>query len=403
MTELSRRNLLTATAAGGLLAASQAKALTGDPLSGTLATSDPGPHNPALMQQNQFAFTPEKTDHGNLGTLKYSFSEARNRRTNAGWAREVTVRNFPISKSMAGVNMRLEKGAVRELHWHLPSEWAYMNHGSARITAVDPHGAKFVADVKEGDLWFFPTGVPHSIQGLGDDGCEFILVFNDGNFSEDSTFLITDWFEHTSKEALAKNFGVQASTFDQIPQKELYIFKAPMPGSLASDLEQSSQPAVPNPYNFSLMDVKPIKTAGGTVRIADVNNFKASNTMCAALVEVEPGGMREMHWHPMSDEWQYYISGTARMTIFASEGRANTVDFNPSDVGYVPRTMGHFIENTGKDTLRFLEVFTTGQYSDVSLKNWMANTPHELVAAHLNLDENMLKALAQTKTPVVPG
>lgn len=392
MVTSSRRTLLAAAGATGLLAATRAEA----------AVSDAGPQDPTITALNPSMFTPPRTDHGNLGSLKYSFSAAHNRRTDAGWAREVTVRQFPMAKAIAGVNMRLAKGAVRELHWHKPAEWAFMLYGTARITAVDQDGRKFVADVRDGDLWFFPGGIPHSIQGLAPDGCEFLLAFDDGNFSEDSTFLITDWMAHTPREVLAKNFGLDTAAFDKLPPKELYIFNAPLPGSLADDLAQSRQPDVPESYAFRLMEQTPIRTRGGTVRIADRNNFKASQTMSAALVEVQPGGMRELHWHPLSDEWQYYISGTARMTVFASEGHANTVDFRPSDVGYVPRAMGHYIENVGRDTLRFLEIFANGQYSDVSLQNWVANTPHELVAAHIGIDATTLAGLSQTKAPVVP-
>ena len=145
---------------------------------------------------------------------------------------------------------------------------------------------------------------------------------------------------------------------------------------------------MPEPYNFALMDQPPIRTRGGTVRIVDSRNFKAAKTIAAALVELEPGGLRELHWHPNADEWQYYISGKGRMTVFAAEGQANTADFSAGDVGYVPRSFGHYIENTGGDILRFLELFASDHYADVSLTNWMANTPAELVADHLNLDES---------------
>ena len=182
--------------------------------------------------------------------------------------------------------MRLDAGGVRELHWHLPAEWAYMLYGTARITAVDESNRKFAADVKEGDLWFFPSGIPHSIQGLAPDGCEFLLAFDDGAFSEDSTFLITDWMAHAPKDVLAKNFGTTTDRFDQIPQKELYIFNARVPPPLADDEKQSHQPSVPEPFNFALLDQPPIRTKGGTVRIADSANFKASRSIAAALVEV---------------------------------------------------------------------------------------------------------------------
>jgi oxalate decarboxylase family bicupin protein len=94
----------------------------------------------------------------------------------------VTVEDFPISKDIAGVNMRLTAGGIRELHWHNAAEWALMLTGAARITAIDNDGKSFVKDVRPRDLWFFPTGTPHSIQGLAPDGCEFLLVFGDGKF-----------------------------------------------------------------------------------------------------------------------------------------------------------------------------------------------------------------------------
>jgi oxalate decarboxylase len=144
-----------------------------------------------------------------------------------GWTRQVTVRELPISKKMAGVQMRLIKGGVRELHWHVGAEWALMLYGTARITAVDQHGRGHVSDVKEGDLWLFPGGIPHSIQGFGPDGCRFLLVFDDGNFNEFGTFLLTDWVAHTPPEVLAKNFDVPESTFANVPKKELFIFERP--------------------------------------------------------------------------------------------------------------------------------------------------------------------------------
>jgi oxalate decarboxylase len=139
---------------------------------------------------------------------------------------------------MAGVEMRLISGGVRELHWHLSSEWAYMTAGSARITAVDQNGRAFVEDVNEGDLWLFPGGVPHSIQGLGENGCQFILVFDDGNFNEFETFLLTDFMHHTPSEVLAKNFGVSESTFSNVPSREKFVFASDLPRPLAEERRQ---------------------------------------------------------------------------------------------------------------------------------------------------------------------
>src|ERR1700733_3914680 len=75
---------------------------------------------------------------------------------------------------------------------------------------VYPDGAMFLDDVAAGDLWLFPAGAPHSIQALGDDGCEFLLVFNQGDFSEESTLLLSDWLKHTPPEILQHDFGGRA-------------------------------------------------------------------------------------------------------------------------------------------------------------------------------------------------
>lgn len=227
--------------------------------------------------------------------------------------------------------------------------------GHARITAVDQNGRNFIADVGPGDLWFFPAGIPHSIQGL-EDGREFLLVFDDGTFSEFDTFTITDWFAHTPKDVLAANFGVSESAFARIPDKQRYIFQTKVPGPLESQKVPDPYGTVPKSFAYRLLKQKPIVTPGGTVRIVDSSNFPISKTP-PPLVEIKPGGMREMHWHPNNDEWQYYLTGTGRMTVFAANGTARTFNYRAGDVGYVPFAMGHYIQNTGTDSLWFLEIF----------------------------------------------
>ena len=297
--------------------------------------------------------------------------------------------------------MRLEPGGVRELHWHKEAEWSFMLAGKARITAVDNDGHNFVADVEAGDLWYFPSGIPHSIQGLEPEGAEFVLAFPNGSFSEDSTFSITDMFAHMPKDALAKNFGTNRTAFDHIPKEERFIFKAPLPPALQADTVGSAQGHVPLNMKFRLLAETPVRAPGGTVRIADMRNFVISSDIAAALVEVEPGHIREIHWHPNADEWQFYIAGKARMTVFGAQTNSRTFDFQAGDVGTVPKAMAHFVENTGNETLRFLELFKAPRFVDVSLAQWMALTPHELVEAHLNLNRDLIDALSTDKRPIV--
>jgi oxalate decarboxylase len=407
MSLISRRNMITTTAGGLLTATTAARAQTGEdipqPRRPGHGGNDPGPRNLMRDRQNPDILVPPSTDHGTLPNLRFSFSDSHVRQETGGWTRQVTTRELGISKNIAGVNMRLNAGGVRELHWHKAAEWAYMLHGSARITAIDAEGRNFIDDVGVGDLWYFASGVPHSIQGLNPDGAEFLLVFDDGDFDEDNTFLISDWFKHTPNDVLAKNFAVSATFFGHTPDpSERYIFPAPVPGSLDSDKIPGAT-VVPQRLSHRMLAQQPIKTKSGTVRITDSSVFPASKNIAAALVEVEPGGMREMHWHPNTDEWQYFIEGQARMGVFAAAGQARTFDFTAGDVGYVPFAMGHYIENTGNTRLRFLEMFKSSYYADVSLNQWIALTPPELVEAHLNLDRQVMAALRKEKVPVVPA
>lgn len=364
---------------------------------------DTGPRDIMRDMENPDMLVPPITDAGLMPNLKFSFSDTSMTLNHGGWSREITVRDLPIATTLAGVNMSLTPGGVRELHWHQQAEWSYMLLGRARITAIDQNGRNFIADVGPGDLWYFPPGLPHSIQGL--EHCEFLLVFDDGNFSDLNTLSISDWFAHTPKDVLSANFGVPMSAFDQIPKEQVYIYQDTVPGSIESENVQSPYGTIPLSFKHQLLAQKPLKTPGGSVRIVDSTNFPISQKIAAALVEVEPGAMRELHWHPNNDEWQYYLSGQGRMTVFTGNGNARTFDYRAGDVGYVPFATGHYVQNTGTTTLWFLEMFKSDRFEDVSLNQWMALTPHELLKGNLHVGPELLQALRKEKWPVVkyPG
>jgi oxalate decarboxylase len=400
MSQFTRRNFLGKTAiALGSFAALQRVA------GADRSKSDPGPANPGLDGQNPDSIWPPPTDSKSLAqNFKYPFSFANKRTYEGGWSREVTVRELPVSKTLAGVNMRLTAGGVRELHWHTSAEWAIMLTGTARITAIDAEGKSFVADVAKNDLWFFPSGIPHSIQGLGPDGCEFMLVFDDGEFSESETVLLSDAMAHLPASVLSKNFTVSEQTLKNVPRQELFIFQTDVPGELAADQKAAAGASGKSPQDFAFrtMEMPPTKqTKGGEVRIVDSSNFKVATT-AMAMVTIRPGGLRELHWHPNADEWQYYIAGKGRMTVVATGNKARTTDFQEGDVGYVQKTLLHYVENTGDTDLVFLEIFKSDRYQDFSFSEWLAHTPPELVMAHLNIDKATFDAIPKNGGVVMP-
>ena len=400
MNEFTRRSFLgkTAVALGSFAALQRV-------VGADRAISDPGPGNQGLDGQNPDSIVPPATDSKSLvQNFKYPFSFANKRIYEGGWSREVTVRELPVSKTLAGVNMRLNASGVRELHWHTAGEWALMLYGAARITAIDLEGKSFVADVKKNDLWFFPSGIPHSIQGLQPDGCEFMLVFDDGDFSESETVLLSDAMAHLPSAVLSKNFAVDEQAFANLPKQELFIFQADVPGGLEADQKAAAGALGKSQQNFAFrtMDMPPTKqTKGGEVRIVDSSNFEVSTT-AMAMVTVHPGGLRELHWHPNADEWQYFISGQGRMTVVATGNKARTMDFQAGDVGYVQKTLLHYVENTGDTDLVFLEIFKADRFQDLSFSEWLAHTPPELVMAHLNIDKATFNAIPKNGGVVMP-
>jgi oxalate decarboxylase len=367
------------------------------------SASDPAQENHLLLKENPNSNMPPDTDAGDVGPIWYSFDLVKKRIEEGGWTHEVTERVLPSSKDIAGVNMRLTAGSYRELHWHTADEWAYVLYGNARVTVMNPDGSMFIDDVSEGDLWIFPAGYPHSIQGLGPDGTEFLLVFNQGMFSEDGTFLLSEWIAHTPSEVLSKNFGLDAAAMAKFPTNALYIFPGDVPNTLEHDkaeigknLERTYQ------YTFKLKAMQPTRqNSHGSVRIVDSRNFPVSKHIAAGLVILKPGGMRELHWHPNATEWQFYIAGKGRMTVFMPIGQARTMDFNANDVGFVPAVAGHYIENTGDTDLVFLEMMATDVFVDVSLNNWLRRLPTEMVTAHLNLDATSIGKIPAEKLSVL--
>lgn len=419
MSILSRRAILGSGVAGGVLTAAAAVAADrtfGNPdqpaegavnVTNPKALTDPGPQDPGLANNEPAFLNPPPTDVNGMPQYWASFNLAPKRIQNGGWARQITQDDFKISTTIAGVNMRLGPGGVRELHWHQQAEWAVMTYGNCRVTILDENGRPEVADVKEGDLWYFPAGLPHSLQGLEPDGAEFVLAFDNGESSEFNTLLVTDWIAHTPPEVLAKNFGVPADAFKNIPLHNKWIYQSNIPAPQLSAVAAQIAAAAGKPANsfvFRLGDVQPNrKTKSGTVRIADSTNFLVSKTIAASRVTIRPGGLRDMHWHPNADEWTYIIKGTGRMTVFNTGPAAITANFHAGDIGYVKKALGHYVENTGDTDLVYMEVFRADRFEEVSLSDWLAHSPIEMVAETLNLDRSVIAQFPKNRPDIVPA
>jgi len=270
------------------------------PIRGDLGSTDPGPRTYNYDRLNPDALAPPASDYGNVAQAKWPMGLSHNRILpgNAGWSRQENVQNLPIATAMAGVDMKLAPWAYRELHWHKANEWGLMLNGSARLQTLNEDGQTFIDDITEGDVWYFPSGVPHSLQGL-DEGAEFLLVFDQGDFDDGGTSLASEMFLRNPKEVLSKNLQAPLSDFDDIPKDQLYIFNGtPAPKDLKEQNVTGSAgfASGADSYTYHLSKQEPYETPGGSIKIIDPINFPIAHNFSAALITIKPGAMREIHW-----------------------------------------------------------------------------------------------------------
>ena len=344
------------------------------------------------------AAQPEKGEEA-LPRFRISLVKQNGRVLKGGWAKEATVRQLPISRGIAGVLMGLKPGGLRELHWHAnAAEWGYVLKGKVRTTVLAPDGTSETNDFGPGDVWYFPRGHGHSIQGLVPEECQFILVFDNGEFSEFGTFSSTDWVGHLPPEVLAKSLGLPRSAAAKFPRKELYIVQGRVPPEKIPANHRPGLHTPPETHRYPLLAQKPTVTyPGGEERVVSANEFPISKTITGVILDLKPDALREPHWHPHANEWQYYISGQARMTLFGSGGRARTEEFSPGDVGYVPQGYGHYIENNGSEPCRILVAFDSGDYQEIGLSTWLAANPTRLVADNFQMPEAVTEKLPKRR------
>ncbi|KIL87814.1 hypothetical protein FAVG1_08693 [Fusarium avenaceum] len=362
-----------------------------------------GGTNKELDLQNPDNLGSQPTDNGVVPNLKWSFSDSKTRLLKGGWVREQVIQDLPSSHDISGAQQHLVKGAIRELHWHRVAEWGIVYNGSVLISAVDEFGRYQEEVLNYGDIWYFPKGAAHTVQGLADEN-EYLLVFDEADFDKvGTTFMVDDWINHTPKDILAKNFGVDPSVFENVTSPNPYILKADV-----AKKNVTNGPAGTLSGNSSFVyrtfehEPEKIGGTGGKFYKIDSTNFPASKTLAATFVVLKPGGLRELHWHPNAEEWLYFHKGQAKATVFIGNAAARTFDFSAGDTAAFPDNSGHYIENTSKDEdLVWIEVYKSDRVADISLTQWLALTPPEIVAQTLNVSISFVESLKKEKQVLI--
>ncbi|KAB8235653.1 RmlC-like cupin domain-containing protein [Aspergillus alliaceus] len=304
----------------------------------------------AFNLQNPDSLGHLSTGNGFVPNLKWSSSDSKTRLFLAGWVRGQVIQDLLQSHDISGAQQHLKKRAIWELYWHRVVRTPYSPHssgmgflyaGSLLLSGVDENGQSTTEKLETDDIWYFPKGVAHNVQGLDDEN-EYLLVFDDGGFEKvGTTFMVDDWITHTRLDILAKILGVDPSVFDKVPENS-YV------------------------YHTYKHPSEPVPGSGGTFRKIDSRNIPVSQTIAAALVELEPKGLRELHWLPNAEEWLYLHQGNARATVFLGDSEARTFGFTAGDTA--------------------VEIYKSDRVADISLAQWLALTPADVVATTLKVD-----------------
>ena len=90
--------------------------------------------------------------------------------------------------------------------------------------------------------------------------------------------------------------------------------------------------------------------------------------------------LRELDWHPNADDWQFDLSGRARVTIFGAHGRTKTAEFGPGQAAFIKQGFGHFVEQLGDKPTKVLILFNSPVYQEINISRWLAANPAQMLA-----------------------
>jgi len=307
--------------------------------------------------------------------------------------------NFPVLSGMGMLLLRLEKGGIREPHWHPnASELSYCIKGQAAMTIFSPGNNHDTFTIKPGEMTYVPRGYIHDIQNVGDEEAKFVLAFNNELPQDLGISGSVGWMTDRVMDA---TFGIKPpGFFDQLNyknQKDVII--APKPAAVSP---ASYAVSIPNAHKFNLEGIPPqIQTAGGTIALGNANSFPILNGLALYSLRFKPGGIREPHWHPNAAELDYVIDGKARITIFSPDGTGNTFEVGPGQIVFIPSAYFHYIENIDPaNTTHFLVFFNSERPEDTGISGALSSYSNEVLAAVFNSDPALFNTLPRLEQDV---
>lgn len=302
--------------------------------------------------------------------------------------------NFPVLKGMGAVLLRLEKGGVREPHWHPnAAELNYCISGNAKMTIYSNNAQKDTFMINPGQLTFIPTGCWHDIENIGEEELKIVIVYDNERFED---LGISGSVGSLPTRILNSIFGINSPGFfdelENASSKDVIFGRKTIDNSKISS---NNEIETSNLHTLNLIDTTPqVQTPGGTAVLGSVPYFPILKGLSVFLLDLKPKGIVEPHTHPNAGELNYVIEGKVRFTVFSPNKEIETSEIGKGQVFFVPAGYFHYLENSDDSNNGTVASFFGNENPEfIGLVGGLSSYSDEALAAVFNTDQKFFSNL----------
>ncbi|SNY47813.1 cupin domain-containing protein [Paractinoplanes atraurantiacus] len=316
-----------------------------------------------------------------------------------GSVQSLSADEFPLLSRLSIRRLVLQPGQIREPHWHTnANELNYCLRGAALITVFDNGSQYHRFTIREGQMFYVPSGALHTIEVIGDETAEFIATLTherpeefglSGSLAVMSDAVIGNTFDLPATAVGKRNHEVRDGAIQEAARR-------PEP-------TRDDQRLDPFKFDVEAMSA-PVASAEGWAKTARKQFWPVLDNVAMYSLKIADSGMREPHWHPETAEMGYIAKGTGRMTILSPDGTWDTFELHEGDVYFIPRSYPHHIEDIGEGDIHFLIFFDQPMPRDIGYRAALSALRPETVAAAFDVAPEDLPALPFTPAdPLIVG
>jgi oxalate decarboxylase len=305
-----------------------------------------------------------------------------------GTRTHATATEFPILAGMSIARLTIEAGCFREPHWHAnANELGYCAAGELLVRVFADGNRHSVFTISAGQMFFVPSGALHSLENVGSGRAEAIIAFS---AAQPQDFGLSGSVGMLTPSVIGNAWGIDAEALSAMTQSSTDIFAARAEGAPEIPAEASFD----NDLKLDLEALGDrVDNGYGTLKTARADTWPALDGMAMYSLRIAGTGMREPHWHPVTSELGYVMSGRARMTVLSADRSVDTYELAAGDAYFVPPAFPHHIENIADEETHFLVFFDQADVPDIGYTGSAGSLPRRILAPTLGMSADRLPEL----------